>query len=208
MDEIIFLAECYFGDITDPLIAAIDRAYLDMQAHTVNGEKIDLFDRRKKLTELLYEEISSLNQSTDFNKWHKTTIKNMRSSCKGKNMMLSYGQCQKWLNMSVKYLYVMKQIGIPGISEAFEKSQVAKFHAPLDSYVLNALNEKDVTWSSIDSYEQYERLEKKITFLEELKNWPEYRRNANKCTNGNDRLPDKGSYKRYVIDNGGYSFRK
>ena len=38
--SIDFLIQCYFGDVTDdPVLAAIDKAYIDMQTHTVKVEK-------------------------------------------------------------------------------------------------------------------------------------------------------------------------
>lgn len=41
-NEIRFLIQCYFGDIDDPYLASIDKAYFDMQTHTVNGNKDDI----------------------------------------------------------------------------------------------------------------------------------------------------------------------
>ena len=32
-----FVLQCYFGDMADPVNAAIDRAYVDMASHTLKG---------------------------------------------------------------------------------------------------------------------------------------------------------------------------
>ena len=34
-----FILQCYFGDMSDPVEAAIDRAYSDMASHTLKGFK-------------------------------------------------------------------------------------------------------------------------------------------------------------------------
>ena len=46
-NAISFLIQCYFGSIEDPVLASIDRAYLDMQTHTISGDKKFLYKRRK-----------------------------------------------------------------------------------------------------------------------------------------------------------------
>ncbi len=38
-NAISFLIQFFFGHVEDPILSAIDRAYLDMQTHTVDGEK-------------------------------------------------------------------------------------------------------------------------------------------------------------------------
>ncbi len=51
-DAVKFLIQCYFGDFKDPFLAAIDKAYLDMQTHTLEGDKESvLFPMRKEITE-------------------------------------------------------------------------------------------------------------------------------------------------------------
>lgn len=32
-----FILQCYFGDMENPIDAAIDRAYVDMASHTLKG---------------------------------------------------------------------------------------------------------------------------------------------------------------------------
>ncbi len=200
-NAISFLIQCYFGHIDDPILSAIDRAYLDMQTHTISGERNELHCKRKATTEVLYCAIKELNKSKPFDMWHKETAKAMKKQYKS----LSYGQIQKWINMTIKYLYTLKLLGITGISEYFNSENSMNFHPALDSYVLNAVK-KDVTWSKIEGYDTYNLMRKELTFAEEYKNWPQYAYNASLKKNGEKRIPEKGTYKRYVWDKGGYSF--
>ena len=202
--EVRFLIECYFGDISDPILATINRAYLDMQAHTVSGDKENvIFPKRKAVTEYLYNRLQSINKNDNYNNWHKETANHIKTFIYRK---MSYGQIQKWINMSVKYLYTLKQLGVDGISDSFDVDQRSKFHAPIDSYVLNELKVKEEVWSSISNYDSYDKYRKMISFEKEYDEWPEYRRKAFRKKDGTERLAEKGSYRRYVQDQGGYKF--
>ena len=46
----------------------------------------------------------------------------------------------------------------------------------------------------------------KLSFSDEYLNWPQYAQNASLNKNGSKKKADKGTYKRHVQDNGGYSF--
>ena len=110
-----FLVQCYFGSMENgAVVAAIDRAYIDMQTHTVRGEKEDLFTRRKVVTEILYKRIQELvNDEKDFDKWHRNVSKEIKT----KYPDFTFGQIQKWINMTIKYLFVLRQLDITGISD-------------------------------------------------------------------------------------------
>ena len=78
------------------------------------------------------------------------------------------GLAQKWVNMTFKYFWLF------GISP-FEETQL---HVPLDSYILHAISDKDgknehglfledgkwcdLTWSTIESPDQYIEIQKEI----------------------------------------------
>ena len=112
--------------------------------------------------------------------------------------------------MTIKYLYTLRKIGDNSVDKFFV-DKVNEFHAPLDSYVLNAIGLPEPRWSKIDDYDTYLERQKKLTFLDEYKNWPVYARDAMKKSNGDDKLADIGSYKRYIQDEEkkgrGYSFK-
>ena len=205
-DEIRFLIQCYFGSEGDPILIAIDRAYRDMATHTLYGDaEKELYPGRKIVTEYFYGQINVLTKDhTDFDLWHEETSRGI----KAKYQTLTYGQIQKWINMTIKYLYTLRKLGVDGVDVYFGATEnVKKFHAPLDSYVLNAIDEPEPTWSNIETYETYKERVGKISFWEEYKNWPQYARESMLKKDGEPKLGDKGTYKRFVHDNGGYNFR-
>ena len=153
--EIKFLIQCYFGDIEDPYLAAIDRAYIDMQTHTVSAGKEQIFEMRYKESEYLYEQLKNIQKEDSYDVWHENTAHRMKKI--SSPVELSYGQIQKWINMSVKYLYTFKSLGLQTVDDYFVIYK-SEFHAPLDSYVLDHLKVSD-KWSQIPSYERYKEIE-------------------------------------------------
>ncbi len=194
-NEIAFLIQCFFGDTEDPYLASIDRAYFDMQTHTISGNKIDIYEMRRRETECLYEQIMELPEEADFDDWHEKTSRKMKKM--DTPVQLTYGQIQKWINMTIKYLYTLRSLGVASVDKYFVEHK-DDFHAPIDSYVLKHLNMEDTTWSRIQTYEDYLRIREKITFDDEYLDWPQYANSAQKKQDGTDRLADKGSYKRYI----------
>jgi len=195
--EIQFIIQCYFGDIEDPYLAAIDRAYIDMQTHTVSAGKEQIFEMRYKESEYLYERLKDIQKEDSYDVWHEKTAHGMKRI--SPPVELSYGQIQKWINMSVKYLYSFKSLGLQTVDDYFVIHK-SEFHAPLDSYVLDHLKVSD-KWSQIPSYERYKEIEKLITFEDEYTNWPNYAKEILIKTNGYERIADKDSYKRYIQEN-------
>lgn len=124
--------------------------------------------------------------SSDFDSWHEREchqiIKNMNASYdKEKRKFLkvnfTYGQAQKWLNMTLKYLWLLDMLPV-GISPEY-------LHVPIDSFILQALKEtgefsaKDnkitgsgdsyyyngEAWSAISTSKNYEQLQNSIKAL-------------------------------------------
>ena len=201
-----FLLFSVVGDYeNNPIISAIDRAYRDMAAHTVSvpegKSKEYLFEKRKAVTELLYKRIKAVGESIEnFDEWHKTLSRELKKTYSE----LTYGQIQKWINMTIKYLVVLSDVGVNGIPPFFVIDNAAFFHAPIDSYVLHYL-EVDEVWSTIPTYDRYINIRKRITFMDEYKKWPVFARAINLTKSGEERKADKNTYKRY-IQNHPYSF--
>ncbi len=196
----MFLVQSLFGSMEyGPIVAAIDKAYIDMQTHTVSGNQENLFTNRKIVTEILYGRIQELVRGElIFDTWHEDVSRTIKESVPE----FSYGQIQKWINMTIKYLFVLRQLGIPDVDDYFNESNAEHFHAPLDSYVLKVIHGKDIIWSKdITEYDQYLKLVRKVSFLEEYENWPEYLLCVNTKKDGKPRAADKGTYKRYIQDN-------
>lgn len=100
--------------------------------------------------------------------WHRAACDTMRNKANNPsgdlpllkpNHQFTYGQAQKWVNMSLKYLYVM------GFDDMGHIEQV--IHVPVDSLIIDAANELDVrwpstSWSKLDNYSEYLTYQKKL----------------------------------------------
>lgn len=209
-DGVVFLIQCYFGDTEDPYLASVNKAYIDMQTHTIKGEEDMIYKMRSEESEYLFSRLVDLPSRVpsieDYDKWHKDSSDEMKEISK-ETIELTYGQIQKWINMSIKYLYTFRELGDERVDRFFVDQRNC-FHAPLDSYVLNFLKdeikdriEEDITWSTIKSYNQYKTIQKLITFIEEYQNWSIYAKEANRKKNKLEKRADKHTFKRYIQDN-------
>ena len=122
---------------------------------------------------------------------------------------LTEGQAQKWLNMTIKYLFVFSTLlGINDyrLSEFkyfLKSTDASKYKIPIDGFVLRGSEIKEIknkTWSKLDednnnSYEAVEQelINKGYDFLWELKNWEKFSKKEKKN-------PDKSTYARYIKD--------
>ena len=185
--------------------SAAHRAYLDL-ARTVrfvysssyidehkNEESVKQFTKAKEgrikdICESLIKSIDSYpDSSADFDDWHKKEctriIEKMEKPycCEKKllkpNEKFTYGQAQKWMNMTLKYLWLLDLLP----KEIKEES----LHVPIDSFILQKLKENNVpvpgvtgsgeayyyngkTWSAMDRYEaDYMKLQSKIREIAE-----------------------------------------
>lgn len=161
-----FLYKIYFNFSDGNKKAAINRAYRDFNRTLIGlpTEKERPY-LKKKWSDLLEKEIEStqlvekFNNWNDFNIWHKTLCTNLRNA-NPNYTGLTVGQAQKWVNMTLKYLYVMGEEKVKGISINYDY-----FHVPIDNIIqeeiLKDLNRDhknkffDVVWSKISDYDKY-----------------------------------------------------
>ncbi len=160
-DILDYLKAIYFGDLTDPLKAANSRAYRDMnRTIRFNGlpdatrlalrEKVNaVFD-----TELTKLKSDSITSQDEFDAWHHSVSDKIKKLYLDEGVKLTYGQAQKWINMTIKYLYMLEANSFDGVFEFL--------HIPLDNYVFDIARDllgiarPKVAWSSWDNYdEQY-----------------------------------------------------
>lgn len=174
----------------DSISWASEKAYLDMNRTMTFREEGKNAEKNRKAwrddgTGIIREGISSINAS-NFDDLHKKICdsligiygnENLVEREKGKRTenptKLTYGQAQKWLNMTLKYLWTLARLGvlegdIAGKMIACEK----KLHVPLDSYILryadcqerkrtapqNGLSSRINSigeWSKINNYDSY-----------------------------------------------------
>ena len=160
-DILDYLKAIYFGDLTDPLKAANSRAYRDMnRTIRFNGlpdatrlalrEKVNaVFD-----TELTKLKSDSITSQDEFDAWHHSVSDKIKKLYLDEGVKLTSGHAQKWINMTIKYLYMLEANSFDGVFEFL--------HIPLDNYVFDIARDllgiarPKVAWSSWDNYdEQY-----------------------------------------------------
>ena len=178
-----FLICCYFGQSKDLCKAAVDRAYVDMAAHTLHFIKKDNYKEkwecRLNASDAIIERIQKFDG--EFLKWHSETIVMIKKYYDGKlenengKKTLTEGQAQKWLNMTIKYLFVLKKLlgeedgRLKTIKTFFKRTSEVDYRMPIDSYVLIKLGGSK-SWSKLE--DEYKSVDNE-SFLWELENWEE-----------------------------------
>lgn len=141
-DILEFFKYSYFGNLNISIKVASNRAYRDM-CRTMKFNKLkDITDRRKlrdKVNIMFETEIKKLTSgskknSDDFNNWHGEVCENMKNLYEEKGIKLTYGQAQKWINMTIKYLYLFGGYTFDSVFE--------ELHIPVDNYILDIANKK------------------------------------------------------------------
>lgn len=193
-DVIKFLLTICFGDYNDKFKAAGNKAYLDMnRTIRFNNQTSSERDRlRSAVVALLENEVTALkniyfSEQKEFDDWHFHLCDTIRTMYLKKKINFTFGQSQKWLNMTLKYLWIL------GNEEVHNCSQY--LHVPIDGYIIKVAYKKfgfkgfDSPWSKWDDYEkQYLAYQKELRehilpeepFRWELKYWVEEAINARK----------------------------
>ena len=157
----------FYGD-EDCCSWASNKAYLDMN-RTMTFKDIPKNDSQKekdrvdkprkewrdKVTEAIRNGFS--NQTDDFEGWHRDICTELIKVYGNERLVLrdgkkrttstelTYGQAQKWVNMTLKYLWLLNRLNLitdPNIS-TFIKKHEKSFHVPLDSYILKYVARRD-----------------------------------------------------------------
>lgn len=177
-----FLFCAFFGNTNDIIYGAIDRAYRDMMTcrkplvpeKEKKVKEKSTFKKRLSASDSLYcaiEYFLSGNVS-DFGRWHKDVCDKLRDeyNTPPEKVFLTYGQAQKWINMTIKYIYYIFTEAREFLPENWKDDKFKKvlisfkdeYHMPIDSYILNTMADKNikyidpkVVWSNIDSYKDY-----------------------------------------------------
>lgn len=195
-----FLVYCYFKNEDSLTEAAIDRAYVDMASHTLHIKDSKKWEYRCDASKKIERALKNIDD--DFDRWHKNLCADLMDTY-GEEQ-LTYGQAQKWVNMTTKYLYVLYQLfsefgdeSKNDIPEFFGKTDsVEKLHIPLDSIILKEyLPGEKYTWSKM-TQKDYEECTKKLkdkgkTLRDEMTDWIKTAKTIR---------PEKGSYKAWLQD--------
>lgn len=164
------LATLYFGPVRadDSLGRYIDRAYRDMN-RTLRLGALDEVARRAlrvEAGEALREAIVLLAQGVEpatsaFDAWHRQTCEALKAVYSERGVAFTHGQAQKWINMTLKYVFVSLALDIAS-SPPQLRSLYAHAHLPIDSIVLEALRAQAFdgpfpggAWSRHDDYDAY-----------------------------------------------------
>lgn len=106
-----FLKGTYFNFVEDNIVAASRRAYRDMnRTLRLNGANSSILrDKIDNLLKTRFEGLKdqNINGQDDFDERHKALCDEMISIFTLGDG-LTYGQAQKWLNMTVKYIYIIQ----------------------------------------------------------------------------------------------------
>ena len=158
-----YLISLYFGSDQDLLKACINRAYRDFN-RTLRG-----FGKFENVDEIYSQAISFLKDSLEslkslstsqvtaevFDNWHKLTCERIISLFDSHGYHLFVGQAQKWVNMTLKYIFTVGDRRIPGFEAAYHHC-----HVPLGNIILRQLEKYgfpklNCAWSRLDDYGEY-----------------------------------------------------
>lgn len=196
-----FLKFAYFGDLNISIKVASNRAYRDM-CRTLKFDvlpkdtKATIISELKEAVNVIFkEEIPIINEGNitspeEFNLWHCKVCGIIKDLYEDYDIKFTYGQAQKWVNMTIKYLYILNDHTFDNVFDFL--------HIPVDNYIFKAVKEKlginkpKNPWSKLDKteYLKYqkdirERIEKDSNIdvpplLWEFKNWLEVAKGNNK----------------------------
>lgn len=205
-NAIDFLLYSYFGVTTESewkmcVKAAIVKAYNDATMEgayntLIPKKNIDLRKKsdsaKKEAAKLIKTHIKELftSYSGEFDKWHSTLceeIKNKYSNVNSENTLFTYGNAQKWVNMTIKYICILDLLNHNHDYHDNIEKYMKHFHVPIDNYILQygknhnieihdgeikkddtiykfkpENDENSYSWSKIPSYEIYKECEEKF----------------------------------------------
>lgn len=158
-----FLKFSYFGDLNISIEVASKRAYRDMcrtlrfGVLPIDTKDNIISDLKESVNIIFKKEIPIINEGSitsqeKFDSWHGEVCENMKNLYEEKGIKLTYGQAQKWINMTVKYLYLFGGYTFDSVFEYL--------HIPIDNYIFNAVKDelkfnrpKNISWSKLDKTE-------------------------------------------------------
>ncbi len=155
-------------DVGALIEASIKRAYRDFN-RTLHGI-VSESDKRNRLIIYLSKivneiRIQKFESQEVFDFWHKNKCESLKSMFQSEFQYdkICIGQCQKWINMTLKYLFILGEDKIPGIETNYHF-----FHIPIDNIIQKELSNKyqidkiGNPWSKIENYADYLKYQKKV----------------------------------------------
>ena len=170
------------SDISKGYKKAINNAYRDLQ-RTISYKKLEKTSDEvatfkndcRKIIESALDVLLGINTLDEslFDEWHR----NLCQKLSEQSIQLTFGQLQKWVNMTLKYLCVLEEFNYDGLNGFQDKAKF--FHIPIDTYLmeiekkekLGILIEKRIresnggkssSWSKWDNYDLYKEIQKEF----------------------------------------------
>ena len=169
-----FYRVCLFGSESDVYKAAADRAYRDLCRTIKFKDKDDKNNKcRRSVNELIVKEIKNLSDTNQeaYDEFHLGLCGQIIEEYRKNGVAeLTYGQAQKWVNMTMKYLCVLSEGNFTGKFEWLGRFY-PYLHVPIDSIILDKIAEarfpninldKNLSWSKIEKYEFYLEIQKNL----------------------------------------------
>lgn len=158
--------------------AASRRAYRDMcrtlrfVKGTTDKAKTDVYNETvEKVILSRIKDCYSITEEDKFSKWHKDTCEEIIKIYTEKEHSFSYGQAQKWVNMTLKYLAlfldsskltdIYEFLHIPIDSIIIEKAKKDFDIPPPAEEKIDQNKQKEVTWSNL-SFGLYDKYQKDL----------------------------------------------
>ena len=101
-------------------------AVLDCARHYLSGQLSALVDG-----------VTVIKHQADFDRWHDQTCEHIRDVLGPERV--AYGQAQKWVNMTIKYLFVAGGVGVESVGGLAACYRYA--HLPIDNIMLKKIEE-------------------------------------------------------------------
>ena len=202
IDKTVFDTLIYFcfgftlNEEADKIVEIIiKKAYNDATNQGAFNTKIPKEDiSRKKLVEEIKEKVveelkekllhyQHHTHKMDFDNWHKNIcngILNHYEKINEDKSLFTYGNAQKIINMSLKYLYMLSKVdnfseiksGLRSILEAIRKDEYY-LNIPIDSYIIDSLWEKTDIYLPILSGDRNKQYSHNYEHVEGWSNWTE-----------------------------------
>lgn len=105
-----------------------------------NVEKLKSYSKKakKEAATILFEKIKGYEKECTFDNWHDKLCNEIIEKYEKVNNgppFFTYGNAQKWANMSLKYMWILDLL-----PESFAEEEL---HMPIDRYIISALNAEE-----------------------------------------------------------------
>jgi len=158
-----YLVHLYFGSDDDLRYACIRRAYRDLNRTMHGFGNLENKERSKSTAEkILWDSLDELRSlatrpmtETVFDAWHKKACESLISHFRKNHFHFYVGQAQKWINMTLKYMFTLGEERVQGYVFVHPFC-----HAPLDKILMARLEAYEFprlssAWSRLDDYDEY-----------------------------------------------------